>query len=181
MTLLATYLATYDGRTRKVQVEEPLPGTFKVTLEDREYLVDFLEPQPNLLSLIIAGRSFEVDVDAAAGGDLYRVEVKGDGYEVEVVEERRKKLAMKRAKGASGRQDLRSPMAGNVRRVLAAPGDRVEAGQVLLILEAMKMQNQITSPIAGLVASMSAREGVPVAMGDPLCVVEPLPLSKEQP
>jgi biotin carboxyl carrier protein len=64
-------------------------------------------------------------------------------------------------------------MAGNVRQVLAQPGDRVVAGQVIIILEAMKMENEIKSPIDGIVASLTARSGSTVANGDPLCVVEP--------
>jgi len=89
------------------------------------------------------------------------------------VEEKKKKLAMKMSKGATGRQDMKSPMAGNVRAVLVQPGDRVVAGQVVLILEAMKMQNELKSAIDGIVASVTAREGVAVAAGDPLLVVEP--------
>jgi oxaloacetate decarboxylase alpha subunit len=90
-----------------------------------------------------------------------------------MVEEKKKKLAMKLSKGATGRQDIKSPMAGNVRQVMVKPGDKVAAGQVLLILEAMKMENEIKSPIEGIVGSVTAREGVAVASGDPLCVVEP--------
>jgi len=143
-----------------------------VTLGEREYQVDFLEPQPNLFSLIIDGRSFEVDVDAREE-DQFQVVLHGDSFEVEMVEEKKKKLAMKLARGLAGRQELRSPMAGNVRQVLAQPGDRVVPGQVLLILEAMKMENEIKSPIEGVVGSVSARAGAAVASGDPLCVVEP--------
>jgi biotin carboxyl carrier protein len=64
-------------------------------------------------------------------------------------------------------------MAGNVLQVLVQPGDRVAPGQVLLILEAMKMENEIKSPIEGIVSSLTARTGIAVAAGDPLCVVEP--------
>ncbi len=60
-----------------------------------------------------------------------------------------------------------------MRQVLAQPGDRVAAGQVLIILEAMKMENEIKSPIEGIVGSMTARIESAVAAGDPLCVVEP--------
>ena len=167
------YIATHQGKTVRVKVAETGPGLFRVTLGDRDYHVDFLEPQPNLLSLIIDGRSFEVDVDARETSDLFEVVIKGDHFDIEMVEEKKKKLAMKLARGASGRQDLKSPMAGNVRQVLVQPGDRVAAGQVLLILEAMKMENEIKSPIDGIVSSLTARAGSAVASGDPLCVVEP--------
>jgi biotin carboxyl carrier protein len=167
------YIATHQGKTTRVKVREGAPGQFQVTLGEREYQVDFLEPQPNLFSLIIEGRSFEVDVDAREDEDRFQVVIKGDPFDVEMVEEKKKKLAMKLSQGAAGRQDLRSPMAGNVRQVLVQPGDRVAPGQVLLILEAMKMENEIKSPIEGIVSSVAARTGAAVASGDPLCVVEP--------
>jgi biotin carboxyl carrier protein len=167
------YIATHQGRSTRVKVEEKAPGIFTVTLGDKDYHVDFLEPQRNIFSLLIDGRSFEVDVDAKGFDDQYEVLIRGDLYEVEMVEEKKKKLAQKMHKGATGRQDMKSPMAGNVRQVLVQPGDRVALGQVLLILEAMKMQNEIKAPIEGVVASVTAREGVAVAAGDPLCVVEP--------
>lgn len=167
------YIGTHQGRSTRVKVGEPRPGIFAVTLGDADYVVDFLEPQKNVFSLIIGGRSYEVDVDARPGGDVFDILIKGDHFEIEMVEEKRKKLAQRRSKGAAGRQDMRSPMAGNVRAVLVQPGDRVAAGQVVLILEAMKMQNELKSAIDGIVASVTAREGVAVAAGDPLCVVEP--------
>jgi biotin carboxyl carrier protein len=167
------YIATHQGKTTRVKVLETAPGLFRVSLGDQDYLVDYLEPQPNLLSLLIDGRSFEVDVDAPEQSDLFEVVIKGDHFEIEMVEEKRKKLAMKLSRGASGRQDLKSPMAGNVRQVMVQPGDRVAAGQVLLILEAMKMENEIKSPIEGVIGSVTARTGGSVASGDPLCVVEP--------
>jgi biotin carboxyl carrier protein len=166
------YIASHQGKDVRIKVAEAAPGRFKVSLGDQEYHVDYLEPQPNLLSLIIDGRSFEVDVDET-GPDLFQVVIQGDSFDVEMVEEKKKKLAMKLSRGAAGRQDMKSPMAGNVRQVLAQPGDRVAAGQVLLILEAMKMENEIKSPIEGIVSSVTARPGVAVAAGDPLCVVEP--------
>jgi len=167
------YIATHQGRTTKVKITEPRPGIFNVVLGDKEYSVDFLEPEPNIFSMIVGGRSFEVDVDATHTSDVYDVYIKGDQYEIEMIEEKKKKLAMKMNKGVTGRQDIKAPMAGNVVQVLVVPGDRVAIGQVLLILEAMKMQNELKSPIDGVVASVTARQGVAVAAGDPLCVVEP--------
>jgi oxaloacetate decarboxylase alpha subunit len=168
------YQATHRDRTRKLRVEAGEPGFFKVSLEGRELLVDCLEPQPNLLSLLIEGRSYEVDVDPLGDG-RWRVEIGGDRFDVAVADDRRARLAARQGHKALGGQDIRSPMAGHVRRVLVALGDRVEAGQVLLILEAMKMQNQISSAAPGVVAALAAREGATVAQGDPLCRVEPLP------
>jgi biotin carboxyl carrier protein len=169
------YFATYRDNMVRIQIDEPAANQFKVFVGDKEYFVDFLEPQQNILSLLISGRSYEIDVDAAPGSDIFGVMIAGDHYEIEVVEERRKKLALKLAHGPSGRQDIKAPMAGLVRKVFIQAGDRVTAGQSLLILEAMKMQNEIKSPIDGLVDSVSTREGVIVALAEPLCVITPLP------
>ncbi|HSB13592.1 MAG TPA: acetyl-CoA carboxylase biotin carboxyl carrier protein subunit, partial [Bryobacteraceae bacterium] len=65
-----------------------------------------------------------------------------------------------------------APMPGKVVRVLAAEGDLVEAGQGLLVVEAMKMQNEVKAPKAGRVAALAAREGGTVAAGDVLAVIE---------
>jgi biotin carboxyl carrier protein len=168
------YIASHQGREVRVQIQERTDGLYHLLLGDREYLVDYLEAQPNLLSLLIDGHSYEVDVNSSVP-DQFDVVIEGDAYVVEVAGEQRKKLSRKLSKGATGRQDIKSPMAGSVRSVLVQPGDRVVAGQPLLILEAMKMQNEIVSPINGVVASLSAQEGVPVGSLELLCVVEPMP------
>ncbi len=168
------YIATHNGTEVRIHVEEVGSGRYRIQLGDRLLEVDALEPQRGVMSLLMGDRSLEVDIDAE-GEDRFHVVIEGDPHAVEVVEERRKKLAKVRGRSASGRQDLKAPMAGNVRSVLVEPGQRVAQGQVLLILEAMKMQNELKSPVAGTVASLTAREGVAVAAGDPLCVVEPEP------
>jgi acetyl/propionyl-CoA carboxylase alpha subunit len=166
------YLATFNDETSSVRVMESAPGQYRVTAGEREYLVDFLEPQPNLFSLIVAGRSYEMDVDVDERSDLFRVVMDGDHFEVELSDEKKHRLARKIGGGLSGRQEVRAPMAGNVWKVLVQEGDRVEAGQTLIILEAMKMENEIKAPISGMVSSLTATEGVPVFAGDQFCLVE---------
>jgi biotin carboxyl carrier protein len=168
-----SYIVTYKGEDRKASVEMSRPGFYKVVLGGAEHEVDFLEPQQDLYSLIIGGKSYEVDVDASEGSDTIGVGFRGNRFEVEVVEEKRKKLGPAMASGLAGRQEIKSPMAGNVKKVLVREGEQVEAGQVLIILEAMKMENQVKAPVAGKIASMTASEGIPVAPGDLLCAVEP--------
>jgi len=167
------YIVTNKGVEQTIRVEECHPGLYKVLLGDREYLVDYFEPRNNLLSLIIDGKSYEVDIDSHPDTDLYGVDIQGDHFELEVVEEKKKKLARKLTAGLTGRQEIKSPMSGNVLKIMVKEGDAVKSGQVLLILEAMKMMNEIKAPLAGIVGSLKAKEGVPVATNDLLCVVEP--------
>jgi biotin carboxyl carrier protein len=167
------YIVTYKGEERNIRVEECNHGLYKVLLGGKEYLVDYHEFRNNLLSLIIDGKSYEVDIDNPENGELYGVDIQGDHFELEVVEEKKKKLGKKLSAGLTGRQELKSPMSGNVWKIMVKEGDPVETGQVLMILEAMKMMNEIKAPVAGIVGALNAREGVPVATNDLLCVVEP--------
>ena len=95
----------------------------------------------------------------------------GEPFDVEIVDPR----AVRR-RGASGtvegRQTLTAAMPGKVVRVLVSEGDTVEAGQGIVVVEAMKMQNEVKSPKAGTVVKIAASEGSTVNAGELLAVVE---------
>ncbi|HEX8298827.1 MAG TPA: biotin/lipoyl-containing protein [Rubricoccaceae bacterium] len=74
---------------------------------------------------------------------------------------------------ASAEREVRAPMPGLVLRVLAAPGEAVEAGQGLVVLEAMKMENELKAPAAGVVAAVHAAPGAAVSKGDLLVELAP--------
>ena len=71
-----------------------------------------------------------------------------------------------------GRQNIAAPMPGKVVRVLVSVGDTVEPGQGLIVVEAMKMQNEMKSPKAGIVAEIKTKDGATVAAGEILIVIE---------
>lgn len=76
--------------------------------------------------------------------------------------------------GAGGARDVRSPMPGKVVRILRNEGDRVEAGEAVLVFEAMKMQNEIRAPASGVVANMTVSAGELAEAGAPLFRLDPL-------
>jgi biotin carboxyl carrier protein len=90
---------------------------------------------------------------------------------VEVVDPR---AVRRRGEGASveGRQTLKAAMPGKVVRVLVREGDSVEAGQGVVVVEAMKMQNEVKSPKSGIVVKVSTVEGSTVNAGEVLAIVE---------
>ena len=146
---------TVDGRAR--------------TLELDPAALDAREVEPGVWSILIDGQSYEVRLEPA--GDGYSAEVDGRRYRVEVADPRR--LGRTRpAPGAAGRQKISSPMPGRVVRVLVNTGDAVEAGQGVVVVEAMKMQNEIRSPKAGRVTTLRVAEGAAVAGGETLAEVE---------
>jgi biotin carboxyl carrier protein len=98
------------------------------------------------------------------------VTVNGFRYEIEVRDPRR---WSRQSRGGShaGAQDIKAPMPGKVVRVLVAVGDAVEAGQGIVVVEAMKMQNEMKAPRAGKVIAIAAKAGATVTAGDVLATV----------
>jgi biotin carboxyl carrier protein len=148
---------------------------------------DIREIEPGLYSVLIAGRSYEVRIDPAsalsAGAEPaarpgtnepapdYYAHVRGRRYAVQVRDPRRLPLQRGRA-AAAGRQSVASPMPGKVVRLLVSEGEQVKAGQGLLVVEAMKMQNEIRAPKDGRVTAIRVAEGAAVAGGETLAEVE---------
>ena len=99
------------------------------------------------------------------------IQVEGRLYSVDVFDPR--ELRARSSTGSQeGRQNIAAQMPGKVVRVLVAKGDAVKKGQGLIVVEAMKMQNELKSPKAGVVAEVKAADGATVAAGEILVVIE---------
>jgi biotin carboxyl carrier protein len=125
--------------------------------------------EPGVYSVLVNGRSYEARVEQAEGG--VAVFIDGHRFEIEVRDPRRWSRQAGRREIA-GRLNVAAPMPGKIVRLLVAVGDTVAAGQGLLVVEAMKMQNEVKAPKGGRVVSMAAREGATAAAGDILAIIE---------
>ncbi len=126
-----------------------------------------LAPVGNGLYLVtLDGRSYRV-----ALGPNGEVAVNGRVLDVEVFDPRDLRAGAA-GSGRGGRQEIAAPMPGKVVRVLVAAGDDVEEGQGLVVVEAMKMQNEMKSPKAGKVAEVRTRAEATVSAGEVLVVIE---------
>ncbi len=125
---------------------------------------------PNTLSLLLDGQSYEIRITPSPDGVL-KLQTGLQEFTAEVVDPRAWRGRRHGALEAEGRQQVVAPMPGKVVRVLVEVGDKVEAGQGLLVVEAMKMQNEIRSPKGGTVERLHVKEGQPVNAGDALCIV----------
>ncbi len=128
-----------------------------------------VEVEPGIYSILVNGRSYETKVVQGADG-LY-VDIAGHRSVVEVRDPRALSRTGRDGLG-EGRQIVNAPMPGKIVRVLVAEGDEVEAGAGLIVVEAMKMQNELKAPKAGRVVQLSARVGATVGMGDLLAAIE---------
>jgi biotin carboxyl carrier protein len=159
---------TINGTEKSLELLAPSPSCRFRMDGGPERAADVESPVPGIYTVLIDGRSYDAFVETSAGAMM--VTIDGHRFEVEVRDPRR----MSRrgtGTGAGGVQTLSSPMPGKVVRVLVAVGDRVEAGQGVLVIEAMKMQNELRASHAGTVLSMAAKEGATVAAGEALATV----------
>jgi biotin carboxyl carrier protein len=150
-----------NGQERTLRLE---PSRFEYNGLKRDYSI---EPSgPGVFSILIEGRSYQATVLASGS-----IQVNDQIFSVELFDPR--ELRARSTAGAShGRQNIVSPMPGKVVRLLVAAGDAVEAGQGLIVVEAMKMQNEMKSPKTGVVVEMKTQAGATVTAGEILVVIE---------
>jgi biotin carboxyl carrier protein len=155
------------SKTRSVEIERR-QGRVVCRVDGRAVDADVAEISPGTYSILLGGRAFRVQVETRLG--QLKVHVAGREWPAEVLDPRQ----WRRRSGAlalEGRQQLTAPMPGKVVRLLAAAGQTVEAGQGILVVEAMKMQNEIRAPKTGTLERLLVREGQAVNAGDILAVV----------
>jgi biotin carboxyl carrier protein len=164
-----TYDVIVDGKSVRVELARAGAG-WECKLDGRKVEADAVVTSPYVLSLIIAGKVYEVKREASAT-DLH-IWVGSARYDVEVRDPRAYRSRRAAATAGEGPKKIVSPMPGKVVRILAPAGTKVEAGQGIVVVEAMKMQNEIKSPKAGTVVKIAAQEGAAVVAGEVLAVVE---------
>ena len=162
-------LRAHVGPDETHEVEVHAKGeTYEVTVDGTLRVVDARKLESNFYSLLVDGRSYEVSVE----GDDEEFEVRHGAFlrTVRLVD------PLRAASGAeladTGRAVIEAVMPGRVVRLLAEAGQEVEAGQGLLVLEAMKMENEVASPRAGTVSAVKVAQGETVETGQILAVVE---------
>jgi len=143
-------------------------GSYAVTVDGHRHHVDARKLEGDFYSFIVDGRSYEISV--ACEGDSYSVRHGAAEQVIALADPSRRARGMK--PGADGPASVLSVMTGKVVRVLVAEGDEVLAEQGLIVVEAMKMENEIGSPRAGRVQSIHIEPGRTVEAGETLVVIE---------
>jgi len=129
------------------------------------------EVRPGVFSILIGSRSFTVNV-AARGEDDFEVVSIGQLPHIVSVTDERDRIAPADAASLKGPVSIRAQMPGKIIVLLVDEGAKVEAGQGLIVAEAMKMQNEIKAPRSGVVVKIDVVAGVTVAAGETLMVLE---------
>jgi biotin carboxyl carrier protein len=170
-----TFEVEVNGRSRSVAVEAAGPGRFRVTIDGQVHLVDAARIGEFGLSLMIDGHqpaSREAQVVPCAGPGETLVWIDGRTMAAAVDGRRRRRKGDEGGSGAEGVQSVVAPMPGRVVRLLVVPGDEVAVRQPVVVVEAMKMENELRSPKAGRVKDVPVSEGASVEAGRVLMVIE---------
>jgi biotin carboxyl carrier protein len=162
-------VVTSSGRERTVLVDGPLAdGRFRVTIDGAERIVDARAIRQGTWSLVIEGRGFLVDLDHRRTGIAASVGASEAMLQVEDALQRRLATATGSRGGTAQGETIRAPIAGKVVKVLVAVGDQVAPGAAVLVLEAMKMENELVAERGGTVTQVHKAAGQAVETGDVL-------------
>lgn len=167
------YHAKLKGEKAHAPVELELsgPGHYRVTWKGRAYDVDALALEHGAVSFIVDGESFGAEFEQ--GQAHLAVLVRGQVTKMDLATERQLRMrAASAAFAVEGKQVITAPMPGKVVKLLAKVGDEVQAGAGLVVVEAMKMENELKAPRAGKVTEVHVQEGQAVENNAKLLVVE---------
>jgi biotin carboxyl carrier protein len=175
------FVGVVDNEEHRVFVDDHdhETGLYTVELDGAIYQVDAQTMPSEIISAIIGHKSYDIDLDDKDQSNdpldgRLAVRVRGRVVRLEMLEHRRKK--MKDAAIAhfahSGTAPIKSPMPGKILRYLVEEGQQVTSGQGLVVVEAMKMENELQSPKDGVVKSISSAPGTAVDGGTILLIIE---------
>jgi biotin carboxyl carrier protein len=173
-----TYEITLGGKTHKVELEPSAaigPSSigelkYRARLNGQEITVSCVRTNQGSLSLIVNGESYAVHCERSA--ESLQVALRGAIYECTVSDPRSLRTRKKSGLADSGEQKLTASMPGKVVRIISQLGDQIRAGQGILVIEAMKMQNEVRSPKDGQLKKLLVGQGANVVAGEVLAIIE---------
>jgi len=166
------YRATLEGIEHELEIAELTALSYRVKLADVEHELDVRRIGPTSFSILVRDRSFDLDV--VRDGDELIVASRGSAIRVTLVDARRHahRIRAGRPSLAAGPAEVKAMMPGRIVNVLVKPGDEVTHQQGLVVVEAMKMENELKSPKAGKVVEVKVSPGQTVEKGELLIIIE---------
>lgn len=163
------YTVMIHGERMEVEFEETTPGILRASIGGRTYTLEGRCIQPGVYWFNWNNRSIEVAI--TPNGDGYIASIAHHQIPIEVLDTR---TALRKAAqhGQAGVAEIRAPMPGKIVRILLPEGSAVQVNQGILVMEAMKMQNEIKSPKNGILRKFDVTEGMAVNAGDVVATVE---------
>jgi len=165
-----TYDVVIDGTTHRLEVTRG-ERTWSCVVDGHLMEVDAQLTGRDFLSLLVGNKAYEVRREHSTKGELHMV-IGSERYAVEMRDPRSIRNRRGGASSEAGPQKLTAAMPGKIVRIMVNEKDEVKAGQAVLVMEAMKMQNEMKSSKDGRVQKILTSEGSTVNAGDTLAVIE---------
>ena len=164
------YEVMIDGTPHRVELQQE-GQQWHCRVDGQEITVDAVFTDRDVLSMLVNNRAHEIKREYSTLGDTHII-IGSERFDAEVRDPRSLRSRRAAAGLGEGPQKIVAPMPGKVIRLMVAEKDEVEAGQGIVVVEAMKMQNEIKSPKKGVVQKILVTEGSNVNPGDSMAVVE---------
>jgi len=164
------YEVLIDGHLHQIELERVTTG-YEATVDGEAFALDVAMTARDVLSIIHNGRNYEAKREYSLLGETHII-VGSERFLAEVRDPRSLRSRRAAAGHEAGPAKILAPMPGKIVRVIASEGDEVEAGQGLVVVEAMKMQNEIKATKNGKVTKIAVKENSAVNAGDLLCIVD---------
>lgn len=162
--------AEINGQTEDVEIVRD-GDAIRARVGDREYNLIASEVEPNVFLLKNDNKVYETAVSRKHDANFV-ASVRGHDIEVKIIDPKRLRGSGSDHEHGDGKAEIKTAMPGKVVRILKTVGDTVEKNEGVIVVEAMKMQNEMRSPKDGRVSEIKVAEGDTVAAGDVLVVIE---------
>jgi biotin carboxyl carrier protein len=163
------YTAVIQGDRVEIELNFAAGDVVEARIGNQSYRLQASEVEPGIYWFVSDDKSIEIAVTEGVAG--YSVSIGMHNIPVEILDARAA-LRLAAHHGDDGAVEIRAPMPGKIVKVLAAEGASVEPNQGLVVMEAMKMQNEIKTPRKGIVRRLMAAEGTAINAGDLIAIVE---------
>ena len=170
--LIMKVKAEISGETLDVWLEQD-GDQIVAEVDGRRYELEVNEPEDGVYLFKSNGRVTEMFVTpSGVFGDRFQVQASGVDFEIGLIDPKRLRGSAQNAEHGGGAAEIRTAMPGKVVRLLIEPGAEIEKGDGVVVVEAMKMQNELKAPKAGKIKEIRVGEGETVGAGDVLVVIE---------
>lgn len=166
-------LAELNNEKHEVEIKHSGDSILTAVVDGRAYELEASEPEPNVYLLKHANRIYQIFVSPNENSDEpLAVNANGNHYEIKIIDPKRLRGSGAGGGNTSGASEIKTAMPGKVVRILVEAGAEVKQGEGVIIVEAMKMQNEMKSPKDGVIKEIRFAEGATVNAGDILVVIE---------
>ncbi|MFU8842245.1 MAG: biotin/lipoyl-containing protein [Bacteroidales bacterium] len=161
-----------DGKTVSVELLGKDGDIHKVAIDGKVFEVDLVEVEKGVYSMLYKNKSYNVELTPGKEPKTYTINTLYNAYEVKILDAEAKYLEARKLDELSEEVVISSPMPGKVVKILVKKGDRVKAGDTVVIVSAMKMESEYKVKKDRLIKDVKVKEGDVVDGNQPLIVVE---------